>query len=133
LPQISGLPAAVVTGVLIGALLVGATWSSLRLCELVRGTSSCGDPGIFLLLAVLVVMVVLGRWLLTAFGVGEAGSTSFLGVGLIAVIALLFLVELLFEWWMVIAIPVVGAVAFGLSHWVTTNFVDADPGDDMHR
>ncbi|QZY29343.1 hypothetical protein [Nocardioides coralli] len=134
LPAIGGLPAAAVTGLVIGILTVAATWASLRLCEVVQGTSSCGDPGFFLLLAIAIVMVVLGQWLLSAFGLEEAaGSTSFLGVGLIAVIALVFLVELLFAWWMALVIPVVGAGAYTLSHWVTTNFVDADPGDDMHR
>ena len=39
-------------------------------------------------------------------GVDEPGSTSLLGVGLVVVIALLFLIELLFNWWMVLVIPV---------------------------
>lgn len=133
LPAVGGMTAAMVTGLLIGVLTVGATWSALRLCELVQGTSSCGDPGFFLLLAIMIVMVLLGRRLLAAMGVEEAGSTSLLGVGLLAVISLLFLVELLFNWWMVLVVPVVGVVAFALSHWVTTTFVGADPGDDMHR
>ena len=36
----------------------------------------------------------------------DPGSTSFLAVGLLAVVALLFLVDVLFEWWMIIVIPV---------------------------
>ena len=37
----------------------------------------------------------------------DPGSTSFLAVGLLAVVALLFLVDVLFDWWMIIVIPVV--------------------------
>ena len=47
-------------------------------------------------------------------------------VGLLCVVALLFLVDVLFNWWMIIIIPVVSMVCFALSHWVTTAFVDTD-------
>lgn len=132
-PTLPGPTAAVVTGAVIGLLTVGATWASLRLCELVQGTSSCGNPGFFLLLAIAILMVLLGQQLLTALGVSDAGSTSFLGVGLVGVVTLLFLVQLLFSWWMVLVVPLVAMGAFALSHWVTVTFVDIDPGDSMHR
>lgn len=132
LPAIGGIPAAMLTGTVVGALLVGLTWGALHLCELLQGTSSCGNPGFFLLLAIAVSMVVLGKVLLAAFDVPEPGSTSFLGVGLVVVIALLFLVDLLFHWWMILVIPAVALAAYALSHWVTTAFVDV-PDDDLHR
>ena len=132
LPAIAAMPAALLTGAVVGLLVVVLTWGALHLCEVFRGTSTCGDPGFFLLLAILVVAVLAGSALLRAFGVPDPGGTSFLGVGLVSVIALLFLGDLLFEWWMVVAIPVVAVAAFALSHWVTTAFVEPS-GPELRR
>jgi hypothetical protein len=129
LPVIPGMAAAVLTGVLVGIITVGLTWGSLRLCEVVQGTSSCGNPGYALLVAILVVTSVLGALMLKAWGVPDPGSTSVLAVGLLAVLALLFLVDVLFSWTMIIVIPAVAALTFALSHWVTTAFIE--PAD--HR
>ena len=123
--SIGAFPAAIVTGILVGAATVGLTWGSLRLCELIRGASSCGGTGLFLLLLILVAMIFLGAGLLRIFGVAEAGSTSFLAVGLLTVVVLLFLVDLLFNWWMIIVIPCVTLLTYTLSAWVTTSFVDS--------
>ena len=132
LPRLAPIPAALVTGAVVGLLMVVLTWGSLHLCEVVRGTSTCGNPGIFLLLAILVVLVLVGGALLAALGVADGRSTSFLGVGLLAVIALLFLADLLFQWWMVLAIPVASIAAFALAQWVTTAFVEPS-GPELHR
>ena len=126
LPSIGTRPASVVTGLLVGVLTVGATWGGLRLCEVVRGTSSCGNPGFLLLLAIVIAMVWIGSMLLRAWGVPDPGSTSFLGVGLLTVLALLFLVDVLFSWWMIIVIPVLSMLTFALAHWVATVFVETD-------
>lgn len=123
-PIVGGRVAAVVTGALVGIFTVGLTWGSQRLCEVVRGTSSCGGPGLFLLIAILVAMVLLGSLLLRAFAVPEPGSTSFLAVGLLAVLSLLFLVDVLFNWWMILVIPLFSVLTFLLSHWVTTAFIE---------
>ena len=133
LPAIGGMAASMIVGAVVGLLTVGLTWASLRLCEVVQGTSSCGNPGFFLLLAIMVAMVLIGSVLLRAFGVPDPGSTSFLGVGLVAVVALLFLVDLLFLWWMVLAIPAVAIASFALAHWVTTAFVEPAHNDNLHR
>lgn len=122
-PLIGGLAAVVVTGLLIGAIMVGLTAGSLQLCESVKGTSSCGNPGFLLLVAIVIMMVLLGSALLRACRVADPGSTSFLAVGLLAVLALLFLVDVLANWWMIIVIPVLSALTFVLSHWVTTKLV----------
>lgn len=124
LPPLSGLTAAAVTGVAVGLLAVLLTFLALRGCEQVRGTSSCGGPGLFLLIAIMVICVLAGRFLLAAWNVTDPGSTSFLAVGLLAVIALLFLVQVLFEWWMIILIPLVALATFMLSHWVTTALIE---------
>jgi hypothetical protein len=125
-PWLAGRPAAILTGLFVGALIVAATAGSLRICTKVKGTSSCGGPGFFLLVAILIVSVLIGTLMLRAAHVPEPGSTSFLAVGLLSVVALLFLVGSIFEWWMVIVIPLVSVAMFLLSHWVTTTFIDPD-------
>src|SRR6478609_5713165 len=73
-----GMVAAVLTGVLVGLGLVGLTGLSLRACEAVQGTPSCGGTGYPMLAAILVVLVVVGWLLLRLARVPEPGSTSFL-------------------------------------------------------
>lgn len=117
-----GMPAVLLTGVVVGLGIVGLTWASLRGCESVQGTSSCGDAGYGLLIAILVVMVVLGAVLLRLARVPEPGSTSFLAVGLTCVLALLFLVDSLLDRPMVVVIPLISAGTFALAHWVARTF-----------
>jgi hypothetical protein len=126
-PLVPGPVAAAIAGLLVAAVIVGLTKASFSLCERWQGTDSCGGPGFFLLLAILVLAVVVGSLVLRLCKVGEPGSTSFLAVGLTSVIALLFLVDQLFDWWMVIAIPLVSVATFLMSHWVTSTFVDTEP------
>ncbi len=123
-PWLTGRPAAIVTGLVVGGLIVAATSGSMRLCSEVKGTSSCGGQGFFLMIAILVVAVLVGAAMLRLAQVPEPGSTSFLAVGLLSVATLLFLVGSIFEWWMAIAIPLVSLATFLLSHWVTSNYVD---------
>lgn len=119
LPAIGGRAAAVVTGLLVGVLTVGLTWAALGLCDAVKGTSSCGNPGYLLLVAILIAMVLLGSALLRAWGTPDATSISLLAVGLLAVFVLVFLVSALESWTMILVIPLVTAAAYALSHWVT--------------
>jgi hypothetical protein len=131
-PSVGGPVAAAVTGLVVGLLMVGLSWGSLRLCEVARGTSSCGQPGFVVVLAILALLVVVGRLLLRTLGVEDAGSISFLGVGVIAVVTLLFLVGALFQWWIVLVLPAVSVAAFALAHWVSTAFVETPEGN-LHR
>ncbi|HTW14654.1 MAG TPA: hypothetical protein VMF51_05955 [Nocardioides sp.] len=123
-PVLTGLAAALVTGLLVGLLLVLLTAGGQQTCEAVQGTSSCGGAGYPLILAILVVAVLAGGALLRRAGVPDPGSTSFLAVGLLAVIALVFLVESLDSWWMVAVIPVVSMATYAASHWVTTAVIE---------
>jgi hypothetical protein len=123
--SIGAIPGAIVTGILVGLVTVGLTWGSLQLCEFIRGASTCGGTGLIVLLLILLAMVFLGAGLLRLFGVADAGSTSFLAIGLLTVVVLVFLVDLLFNWWMIIVIPCVTLLTYTLSAWVTTSFVDS--------
>lgn len=120
LPGLDGGAAALLTGAVVGVLTVLATHTSLRLCDVATGTPSCGRPGLLLLAALLVVLAYLGGGLLRRFGVEAPGSTSFLAVGLLAVVAMLVLVDVLFAWWMVLVIPLVSMATYALAWWVTT-------------
>lgn len=123
-PVLTGLVAALVTGLAIGLLLVLLTAAGQRGCEAAQGTSSCGGAGYPLILAILVVAVLAGGALLRWAGVPDPTSTSFLAVGLLAVIALLFLVEQLDSWSMLLVIPLVSVATFAASHWVTTAVIE---------
>ena len=126
LPPIPSPAAAALTGAVVGLLAVGLTWLGLQGCELVRGTESCGGVGLLMLLVILAAMVALGAVMLRAWGIPDATSTSVLAVGLIAVVCLLFLIDVLMSTWMLLVIPLVGAAAYALSHAVTARFVEAD-------
>ncbi|MFC5729070.1 MULTISPECIES: hypothetical protein [Nocardioides] len=124
-PLLATYPAAIVSGLAVGAAMVVLTWLSLRGCESVRGTASCGGgPGFLLLVATFVVCVLIGSALLKAFDVPDPGSSSFLAVGLVAVVALLFLIDFLDSWVMLIVIPIISIGGFLASVWVTKTFVE---------
>lgn len=128
-PRVPGRLAAGITGLLVGAAGGAATYGALEGCEAVRGVSTCGGaPGFFILVAILALMVLLGSLILKAFRVGASGSTSFLAVGVVTVIAMLVLLDVIFSVWMFVVIPVLSALAFVLAHWVTTRF-DEEPRD----
>lgn len=127
-PSIPALQAVLAVGALIGILGVLLTFASLKFCELVRGTDSCGGPGVFLLLATLIVMTYVGAWLLRGFGIDDPGSTSFLAVALLVVVTMVFLLSWIYSWWMILVVPPVSMAMFALSWWVTSSFVDTDDG-----
>ncbi len=125
--HLPGWLAALLTGLVVGLVLVGLTAASLRLCTTMRGTDSCGKPGLLLLLAIIAAAILLGSLLLRLAGVGPHGSSSFLGVGLLVVLILLALLPVLDEWWAVIVVPVVSAMSFYASWSLTTTY--SQPGD----
>ena len=119
--SLTGLPAAALTGVAVGVLAVLLAWLAGVGCEAVRGTSACGGgPGLLVLAVVLALLGWAGSLLLRSFTVPDAGSTSALAVGILAVLVLVFLLGSLDEWWALVAVPAASAVAFCGSWWVTT-------------
>jgi hypothetical protein len=133
-PPLPALTAVVLTGLLVGLVGTGATFGGLQACEVARGTSSCGDPGFFVLVVIVIVMMLLGAVLLKTLQVPEAKGVSFLGVGLLCVIVLVGLVDALFSPWMFLVVPALTALTFAVGRWVTTRFVDQaedEPGYDV--
>jgi len=126
--SLGGLPAAALTGLLVGGLAVLIAWLAGAGCTAARGTSSCGGAaGLPILLAALVVMAYAGALLLRVLGVPDAGSTSLLAVGVLAVLVMVFLLGSLDEWWAVVAVPVAAVVAYAGSWWVTAAVADEEP------
>ena len=131
LPPVAGWVAAPVTGVLVGLSLVGLTAGALKGCESVRGTSTCGGWGVPLLLLIMGLLIVLGGLLLRLFHVPDPVTTSFLALGMVAVIALLALLDVLESPWMLVVIPAITVAMYLLAYWVTTAFVEPakEPAD----
>lgn len=125
LPAVPGWTAALVTGLLVGALGTLLTYAAMAGCEAVRGTSTCGGPGIFLLVAIFALMTLSGTLLLSAWKVADATSTSFLAVGLTSVVLLLVLIDVLFSGWMFVVVPLLTGASYAFSHWLTGRFSEA--------
>jgi hypothetical protein len=120
--EVPGRLAAVLTGAVVGLVLVGLTAAGQQLCTVVRGTSSCGTPGLFLVLVIVALVIALGALLLRLLGVETPLSTSLLGVALLDIVILLALLPVVERWWMVIAIPVLAMLTFPASYWLTSTF-----------
>jgi hypothetical protein len=118
-----------VTGALVGLLGVGLTYVGLLGCEAWRGTQACGGPGLLFLALILVAMVTVGAFFLRVAGIADATSTSVLAVGVVAVVCLLVLIDALFSPWMLVVLPLVGALAYAGSHWVTATYGSTAPRD----
>jgi hypothetical protein len=117
--------AAVLTGLLVGLTGTALTYVSLRGCEMLKGTESCGAPGLGLLVVIVVLMMLGGALVLKLLGVSDPRGTSFLAIGLMCVVVLVTLMEDLFSAWMFIAVPLICAASYAVAHWVTTQFVEA--------
>ncbi|HEY1134887.1 MAG TPA: hypothetical protein VGE77_09940, partial [Nocardioides sp.] len=130
LPPLPETAAVVATGAITGLVLVLLGGVSLQLCSVVQGSGSCGTPVLLMLIGAAVVGVIVGARLLRAWEVSDPGSTSFLGVGLFAMIALIFLIDVLFAWVMVVVVPIVTVAMFLLSHFLTTKL--SEGAEDVH-
>jgi hypothetical protein len=127
LPTLPASLAALLGGLVVGAFGAGLTWVSLAGCDAIRGTESCGGPGVLVIFVILVLMVLLGGLLLALLHLDDARATSFLAVGVLFVVVLLTPQDALFSPWMFLVIPLTSAAAFVLAHWVTATFVEAQP------
>lgn len=129
LPPISPILASLVTGVLSGLAAVALAVGASRGCEAVRDTSSCGGGlGLLALVAILAIEVVIGASLLKAWKIPDPFSTSFLGVGIVATVAMLTFLDSLDSVWMFLVIPVITGATFVLSWWTTVRFIgEYDP------
>jgi hypothetical protein len=128
LPEINPLVAAIISGALAGLAAVLMAIGASKGCEAVRDTSSCGGgAGLLALVAILAIEILIGANLLKAWQISDPFSTSFLGVGVVATIAMLTFLDELDSVWMLLVIPLMTAAAFALSWWITVRFIDEYP------
>jgi hypothetical protein len=128
LPTVKPLYAAIITGLLSGLAVVLLAIGASAGCEAVRGTSSCGGGlGLLATVALLAIEVLIGANLLKAWQISDPFSTSFLGVGVVAIFAMLLFLDDIDSPWMLLVIPLMTAAAFAVSWWVTVRFVDEHP------
>ncbi|MFD4328443.1 hypothetical protein ACFWQC_27685 [Nocardioides sp. NPDC058538] len=120
----SGLSAAVMIGAIVGAFMALAVWFSGTLSQWTRGTSSLGDKGAIILIAVFALAIIVGGYLLRLAGARSPFTISFLGSALVAVLSMLFLTDLFVHAWAVIVVVILAAAAYALAYWVTTNYID---------
>jgi len=130
LPAINPLVGAILTGVLAGLAAVGMAIGASRGCEAVRDTDTCGGGvGLLATVAIVAIEVLIGAGLLKAWQIPDPVSTSFLGVGIVAIIAMLAFLDQINSPWMLLVIPLMTAASFALSWWVTVRFIDEyEPG-----
>lgn len=120
----SGLSAAVMIGAIVGAFMALAVWFSGTVSQWTRGTSSLGDKGAIILIAVFALAIIVGGYLLRLAGARSPFTISFLGSALVAVLSMLFLTDVFAHAWGVIIVVILAAAAYALSYWVTTNYID---------
>jgi hypothetical protein len=130
LPRVNPYLAAIVTGLVCGLVAVLLEQATQRGCESVRGVGSCGGIGVVALLVILAVAIAIGAVLLRGLGVSEPTGTSFLGVGVVAVLTLTFFLGSLESVWMFVVVPVLAGVAFAVSYWVTAALVEVPRDED---
>jgi hypothetical protein len=120
----SGLSAAVMIGAIVGAFMALAVWFSGTVSQWTRGTSSLGDKGAIILIAVFALAIILGGYLLRLAAARSPFTISFLGSALVAVLSMLFLTDVFAHAWGVIIVVILSAAAYALAYWVTTNYID---------
>jgi hypothetical protein len=133
IPGVKPVYAAMLTGLVSGLICVLLAKGASVGCEAIRGNDSCnGGMGLLALVAILAIEVLIGANLLKAFKVSDPVSTSFLGVGLVAMITMLFFLDdgnesaPISSPKMIAIIPLITAVTFLLSWWVTVRFVEEE-------
>jgi len=125
LPGIKPVYAAVLTGLISGLICVLLAKGADAGCDAIRDEDSCGGGlGLLALVAILAIEVLIGANLLKAWKVADPFSTSFLGVGLVAMVSMLFFLNVLDSNKMLVVIPLITAVSFLISWWVTVRFVE---------
>lgn len=111
--------AATLTGAFCGGLTVLLAWATSEGCSAIRSGGTCGGYGLVALIAILGIDVILASALLRAFKIADPATTSLLGVGLVGVLAMLFFLRDTQSSAMVYVIPILMAVTFAASWWLT--------------
>jgi hypothetical protein len=127
-PRLPYVLTAAAVGLLVAVLAQVLVIGGQQACEVVRGTSSCGSAGGFMLIVIGVLMILAGARLLRTLAVPEPVITSVLGVALLTIVVLAVLIDVIFSVWMWVVLPLVGAVAYAFSAWAAKRLSAAGSG-----
>jgi hypothetical protein len=119
-PRLPYPVAAGAVGLVVAVMARGLVFGGERACDLVRGTSTCGSLGGFLLALIAAAMLYVGTRLLRFLAVPEPGITSVLGTALLAIAVLTVLLDEIFSAWMWVVLPVVAALVYAFAAWAST-------------
>lgn len=103
----------------MGGLTVSLAYGTAKGCDAVRGVGTCGGFGLVALVVILTLDVLLGAALLRLCRVRDAITTAVLGVGLVAVFAMLFFLRSTDSPVMAYVIPTLMALTFAAAQWLT--------------
>jgi len=120
--------AAAAVGLLVAVGARVLVFGGERACDLIRGTASCGTAGAFMLLVIAGLMVFVGTRLLRALAVPQAGTTSMLGVALLAIVLLTVLLDQVFSLWMWVVLPLLAAALYAFAAWAAVRLAEAGSG-----
>jgi len=117
---------AATTGLLVGVATVGLVVLGGYGCDALRGTPSCGGPGLLMLGGIVAAAVAGGGFLLRLGGVADPWVVSFLAVATQLVVVLLFFIDWTFSAWMWLLLPLLSGLSYPTMAYVVTRL--GDPG-----
>jgi peptidoglycan/LPS O-acetylase OafA/YrhL len=120
--------AAAAVGILVAVFARVLVFAGEQACDAVRGTTSCGSAGGFMLLAIGALVVFLGTRMLRVLRVPDPGISSLLGASLLGIVILGVLIDDIFSPWMWVVLPVVSAVIYAFAAWAATALSEAGKG-----
>ncbi|MDN5856843.1 MAG: hypothetical protein L0K86_29205, partial [Actinomycetia bacterium] len=93
--------------------------------QAIYNTPAGDGVGAVVLVAVLVVSMLVGRFLLKWRGLHDPNATALLGILLMAIVTLGVLLPIVFTAWMLVITPLLGAASYLVSHLLVTQFGQA--------
>lgn len=111
---------AAVAGTLAGLIAAGLYYAAGQGCLWLRGPGGCGGIGLFSTIALLMIAGAVGAGLLWLFHQRDPVSTSYLGIGLMAMVVMLSVMRQLNNLWMVAFIPALTAGCYLTAWWLTS-------------
>jgi len=111
---------AAVAGALAGLVAAGLYYATGQGCLWLRGPGGCGGIGLLSTITLLLISGAVGAGLLWAFHQRDPVSTSYLGIGLMAMVVMLTVMRQLDNWWMVAFIPALTAGCYLTAWWLTS-------------
>lgn len=120
LPHLAPLRAAIITGLVVGLVAVSLGWLAREVFSATRGTSAGGTWGALALVVMAFIAYLVGRTLLSGFGLDHVGAISFTSISLVFVLVLALFLELAATSYSWILLPVLSAIAFAVSCKVLT-------------